>query len=259
MTTTLPCQATPSRPAPTGRRGCHADDSPVRPDRTSARCVAWLVAIVGVQGWNIADYPSLAQRRRGHLPRPGLGRPARHRAGALHVLVRPSAARLDPDRRAVVAAAGVRPTRRPSRRDGFVMLVFTGASVATRCTSSPGACGLTRWAAALRACCSSGCRPLAIDAAAPDLPGQHRGDVDPRRVRVGALAAPSPVESRRRGRGAAARGAIQGDHARRRARRLFALWQNSHPPTRSFSIVGFFWCGFACCGATLPAVRTPQG
>ena len=40
---------------------------------------------------------------------------------------------------------------------------------------------------------------------------------------------------------------------------LFALWQKSHPTTRSFSVVGFFWCGFVLVGITYPMYAILKG
>ena len=40
---------------------------------------------------------------------------------------------------------------------------------------------------------------------------------------------------------------------------LFALWQHAHPTTRSFSVVGFFWCGFVLVGITYPVLAILKG
>lgn len=40
---------------------------------------------------------------------------------------------------------------------------------------------------------------------------------------------------------------------------VFALWRNTHPTTRSFSVVGFFWCGFMLLGITYPVYAILKG
>ena len=40
---------------------------------------------------------------------------------------------------------------------------------------------------------------------------------------------------------------------------LYTLWQNSHPTTRGFSVVGFFWCGFGLVCGIYPLLAALKG
>ena len=155
------------------------------------------------------DRHPAAHRRRGHVHRPGVGDHEPRRADPLHVLVRPPAARLDPDRGLHLADRGVRalPVRRRGRPRGDGVLRRRLGRAALRPGPPPrhAPLGQRRRGPRLRA--------VAPGPAVPPhgLHRQRRDAVAPRRVRARAEP-PSAARRLRRRRGVPRhRGAQQGD------------------------------------------------
>ena len=155
-------------------------------------------------------------RRRGHLPRAGLGDRPRHRHGAVHLLVRPPAARLDPAVRARLdtvtdlprtraARGGLQPDHHAAVHRGLLDPRLRARPPDEAAPLVGGARGR-----AVRAL------PAVGHPAARDLPGQRRGHLDPRGLRARVLPAQAPVAPRRLRALRRGRGAVEGDHAPRR-------------------------------------------
>lgn len=256
MTTTLPARqraASSSAASPRIRRLANR-----LPGGDFWLAATLVVTVVGLQGWNIANYPGIAGNddegtylsqawaiRNGFglahytywYDHPPLGWIQLAGLSWLPPL-------LLPDAPAVAAGR-------------LVMLVFTGASVALLYTIAR-RLEFTRWAAAL-AVLLFGLSPLAMTF-------QRQIFLDNVAV-TWMLAAFTLALSPRKhlwshvGAGACAAVAVLSKETMLVVvpAVLFALWQNTHPTTRSFSMVGFFWCGFALLGITYPIYAVLKG
>ena len=152
-------------------------------------------------------------RRRGHLPGTGLGHRPRRRDDPVHVLVRPPAAGLDAGRGAGLdpgddlALTGPAGHRLRADRDAAVHGGVLDLRLHPFPPDDAAAVGGGARGRAVRAVAALGHAP------ARDLPRQHRGHLDPGRLRARLLAPQAPVGARRGRALRRRRRALQGNDA----------------------------------------------
>ena len=219
---------------------------------------ALVVTVVGLQGWNIANYPGIAGNddEGTYLSQAWAIRNGFGLAHYTYWYDHPPLGWIQ-----IAGLSWLPPMLLPDipavAAGRLVMLVFTGASVALLYTIAR-RLQFSRWAAAL-AVLLFALSPLAMTF-------QRQIFLDNIAV-TWMLAAFALALSPRKhlwshvGAGACAAIAVLSKETMLLVLPavLYALWRNTHPTTRSFSVVGFFWCGFVLLGITYPMYAILKG